>query len=270
MIGATVRPEPGFESGRDAWFVRHRAVKTPWARLVCFPYAGSTATLFRDWPTSLPVDVEVAAVQLPGRAHRIREAPLRDVGAVVTSVCAALEPDLDTPLVIYGHSMGALLGFELARALAAIDAPPPLHLFVSGFGGPSRSSPRFAVADMTDDEFIDYLGELNGTPAEVLENPELMELMLPVLRADFELVANYRYEPGLALDCPITAIAGSDDPEVDLDELDAWRTETSRECEVIVMSGDHFFLHQQRGRLLAYVAAELADRGARTGHPPTA
>jgi medium-chain acyl-[acyl-carrier-protein] hydrolase len=243
---------------RERWLARVVPVMSPRVRLVCFPYAGSTAALFRGWPALLPMDVEVLAVQLPGRARRIREPPLRRVDEISAPVALTLGPELNRPFAIYGHSMGALLGFELARALAEIGARPPVRLFVSGFGGPSTAVPRRSVADMTDDEFLDYLADLNGTPSKVFDDSELMALMLPILRADFEMVAGYRYRPAPRLACPITAFIGHDDPEVSAEELGAWRVETDEDCKIVVLPGDHFFLHEHCALLLAHIAAELA------------
>jgi medium-chain acyl-[acyl-carrier-protein] hydrolase len=193
----------------------------------------------------------------------MRETPMRSATRIVASVHDALDTDL--PLVIYGHSMGALLGFELARSISARHANAPAHLVVSGFGSPRTTATRADMSLLTDSQFIARLADLDGTPTEILEDRELMAIMLPVLRADFDVVAGYGYAPGPILKCPITAIVGRDDPEVEVAELEAWRGETSGSCRLVVLPGDHFILEGDVSPILDLISSSLADARATSG-----
>lgn len=226
-------------------------------RLFCFPYAGGDAQVYRDWPRHLPSSVEVLSARLPGRGPRIKEAPFCRLAPMVEAVEAVIAPYLDKPFTFFGHSMGALIGFELARLLGERG---PVHLFISGRRAPQLPEDWPITYDLPDAEFVEYLRSLNGTPPEVFDHPELLELMLPLLRADFSVVETYRYSPAPALNCPVTAFGGVRDAEVSLAEIEAWRAQSSTRFASRIMPGDHFFLKdpQARALMLQVIAAELA------------
>lgn len=227
-------------------------------RLFCFPYAGGDAQIYRNWPRQLP-SAEVCAARLPGRGARIQEAAFRDLRSMVEAI-ASVAPYLDRPFAFFGHSMGALVAFELARLLHGRGLPGPAHLFVSGRRAPQLPADWPITYDLPDAEFVEYLRSLNGTPAEVLDHPELLELMLPLLRADFCVAETYDYRPGPALDCPITAFGGAGDAEVSRAEVEAWAAQTSASFLARIMPGDHFFLNnpQTRALMLRVIDMELA------------
>jgi medium-chain acyl-[acyl-carrier-protein] hydrolase len=229
------------------------------ARLFCFPYAGGDAQVYRAWPRHLQPSFEVCAVRLPGRGLRIKEPPFRDLAPMVAAIAAAVAPYLDRPFAFFGHSMGALVGFELARLLRERGGPAPAHLFVSGCRAPQLPGNLPVTYDLPDVEFIEYLRSLNGTPAEVFDHPELLELLLPLLRADFTVVETYRYRPGPALDCPVTAFGGARDLKVSQAKTEAWGVQTSGAFDARIMPGGHFFLNdsQTRALILKVIAAEL-------------
>jgi medium-chain acyl-[acyl-carrier-protein] hydrolase len=165
----------------------------------------------------------------------------------------------DLPFAFFGHSMGAAVAYEAARRCAA-DGRPPRHLFVSGRRAPQLPADWPVTYDLPDAEFVEYLRSLNGTPAEVFDHPELLELMLPLLRADFSVVETYRYLPGPALDCPVTAFGGAGDVEVGRAEVEAWAAQTTAAFAARVVPGDHFFLNdpQARALMLRVIDTELA------------
>src|SRR3954453_3800140 len=195
----------------DPWVVRRAAESSPRLRLFCFPYAGGSAQVFRTWSEALPADVEVCAVQLPGRERRSSETPIRRAALAVEMLASALSRYLDKTFAMFGHSMGAMLAYEVARRLSAEFGCAPDHLFVSGHRAPHLPSRRRPLHHLADDAFIAGVRALNGTPREVFEHPELVELLLPMLRADFELLETYVELPGPRLSCPITALGGNAD-----------------------------------------------------------
>lgn len=238
------------------WVAAGRSNPKAIIRLLCFPYAGGGESIFRVWPEGLPDSVEVCAVQLPGRGARAKEPPFTQLGALVEAAGVGLAPYLDKPFAIFGHSMGALIGFELARHLRREYAIEPVRLFVSGRPGPQtvRSRPTNALSDS---EFLELLWAYNGTPEEALTNPELMELMLPVIRADFAVSQSYVYAPEPPLDCAITAFGGLHDETISRENLEEWREHTRGRFLLRMLPGDHFFLNTARTLLLAAISKEL-------------
>jgi len=218
-------------------------------RLFCFPYAGGGALSFRGWGTQLPPAVEVCPIELPGRGMRLKEAPFTRLVPLVEAVVEALLPYLDKPFAFFGHSMGALISFEVARRLRRDQALNPVHLFVSGRRAPQWPDPDPPIHALPEAEFLGELRRLNGTPEAVLASRELMQLLLPVLRADFAVLETYRYEPASPLECPIAAFGGLQDPEVACETLEAWRQQTRSDFSLQMLPGDHFFLHTSQSLL---------------------
>jgi medium-chain acyl-[acyl-carrier-protein] hydrolase len=215
-------------------------------RLFCFPYAGGNAAIFRTWV--LP-EVEVYAIQLPGRSDRLSEPPFTQLMPLVNALAPILVPYCDRPYAFFGHSMGALLAFELARRYS------PQHLWVSGRRAPQVDNSQ-VLHTLSDAAFLAELRAMNGTPSQVLENAELMQIFLPILRADFSVCETYRYEEKMLLDCPISAFGGVDDATEPPLLLEGWRSQTRGDFSLHLLSGDHFFLQTQQQALLA----QLADR----------
>src|SRR5689334_12399770 len=241
------------------WFTSQRPNAGARLRLFCFPYAGGGAAIYRLWPQSLPSEVEACMAQLPGRGTRLREEPFTNLDALVAAVAEAIAPLLDKPFALFGHSMGAMISFELARRLREQGQPQPSHLFISGRRAPQLPNDDPISYNLPDAELGQELLRLNGTPKEVLEHPELMELMLPLLRADFSVVETYDYRPGVPLDCPLTVFGGLRDAEVSREQLDAWREQTTGEFALRMLPGDHFFLSDAQAQtlLLSAVARDL-------------
>lgn len=244
------------------WVQPLSGVQGDGVRLFCFPYAGGGGAMFRDWARELPAGVSVYAICLPGREARMLEAPIGELGAVLAELQPVLLPYLQAPFAFFGHSMGALMSWELARALRASHGLKPVHLFVSG----SRALPTAKLwlagfESMSDDELAIEISNLNGTPAEVFEDADLLKLVLPGLRADLSLLASYRYQPGPPLDCPATVFGGDRDPVVPADSLGEWGELTTADVQVTVLSGDHFFVHTARAELLAAISRRLGVSG---------
>lgn len=229
-------------------------------RLFCFPYAGGGASIFRDWPNHLPETIEVYSVQLPGRGSRLMEAPFTRMPDLVDTVAQAILPHLDKPFAFFGHSMGAMISFELSRLLRKRQRLEPQHLFVSAAGAPQTFDAGHMIHNLPDSKFLKRLRELNGTPREILESSELMQLMLPTLRADFAVSETYLYTHEPPLDCAITAFGGLQDYEVSRKRLEAWRSQTNAAFSLQMFAGDHFFLHHAQ-RLLQALSKELRRLG---------
>lgn len=242
----------------SAWLARGARAVAPRLRLFCFPYAGGAAAVFREAAEHLPDDIEIYAVQLPGRPPRMRDAPCTSLAELVEAVSVALHPALDLPFALLGHSMGGLLAFELARTLRRQGGPAPLHLFVSACRAPQLPRVEPPAHRLPDAAFIERLRSLGGTPEAMLANPELMELFLPTLRADFAVSETYGCAPEPPLDCPITAFGGIDDLQVSRQDLAAWRTQTGGPFQVRMLPGAHFFLTGAPAPLYAGIAAALA------------
>jgi medium-chain acyl-[acyl-carrier-protein] hydrolase len=249
-------------SDASRW-VQHFAPQ-PWAsvRLFCFPYAGAGAALFRAWPDELSPEVEVCAVQLPGRENRLAEAPFTRMEPLVESLDQALLPWLDRPFAFYGHSMGALIAFELARTLARARRVGPTHLFVSGCAAPQlpRSAPP--IHQLPEPEFVEELRRLKGTPEQILQHAEILQLIIPLLRADMALVETYTLADGGILDCPISALAGEDDSRARPAAVAAWSEQTRGPFRLRILPGDHFFVQRERAQISQAIRDDLQSHTA--------
>lgn len=241
----------------DSWLAYHRPNPQASLRLFCFPYAGGGGSAFGSWSNYFPAQVEVCPVQLPGRESRLKETPYKRLTLLVDVLAEALLPALDKPFAFFGHSMGALIGFELTRYLRQRAMPQPIHLFAAGARAPQLPDTEPPVHHLPEEEFVDALRTFNGTPEEVLQHKELMEILLPCLRADFEICETHVYQPDAPLSMPITVFGGWQDKKIAPHELGAWRDQTSSACAVHMFPGDHFFLHSCREQLLQIVSRVL-------------
>jgi medium-chain acyl-[acyl-carrier-protein] hydrolase len=245
------------------WILRPRPTPAASLRVFLFPYAGLGPSVFRSWVAEFPPHVEVCLVQPPGREGRWAEQPFVSVAAMAEAATDALIPHLATPFVFFGHSLGALVSFEITRRLRRRNAPLPLKLIASAHRAPQLPNPHPPLRQLNDQDFIDQIcRQYGGISQAVLDHPDLIALMLPCLRADFTAFETYRYEPEEQLACPISAFGGTTDGRVSPDEVAAWREQTSDSFTMQMLDGGHFFLQNRRDELLSAIRQELGALGA--------
>lgn len=243
---------------KNLWFQDLQSGTSPKIRLFCFPFAGGNAYTYRSWNELLPDSICVCPVQYPGRANRIKESRYTDLLALTDALHAEIESFLDLPIAVFGHSMGAIVGFELICLLQKRGVSIK-HLFVSGARAPGTSSDRQLLHNLSPDNFRTEILRLNGTPKEILDHPELFEILLPILRDDFQMIETYSFSGNGVINCPITVFGGDSDPEVNLQELNAWSNFTSSSFKSKVFNGDHFFLFQFLKEISNIIKHDLKD-----------
>ncbi|MFD0311391.1 thioesterase II family protein [Streptomyces sp. NPDC127119] len=227
--------------------------------LVCFPHAGGAASAHSGLARLLAPHLDVLGVQYPGRQDRRLEPPEPDITALAVRIAARLMDGGGGPRFFFGHSMGALVAYETARALRRSGAPGPQRLFLSGRGAPARMpAPHDRLRG--DAEILAAVRRLGGTDAAVLDDPDLVDLVLPALRADYLALGSYRWAPEPSLDTPVTVLVGSDDPVAPLDTAKEWSEHTAGESETLVFPGGHFYLNSQLDQVAAVIVERVAAR----------
>lgn len=243
---------------RSRWLKVPRPRPDARVRVVVLPHAGGTATFFRHWGTALPESAELTAVQYPGREDRIGEDPPGDAVAIVDGVIEALEAERAAgdarPLVLFGHSLGATLAYEVARRLPTA----PIRLVVSARTAPTASS-RGTRHRGTDGELVAHIRDLGGTDTRVLDEPEMRELILPPYRADLRAAETYTHAPAPPLPCPVEALAGADDPAAGPSDVERWAEVAPAGFRLTVLPGGHFYLLAEQDRVLAAVLDGLSE-----------
>lgn len=240
------------------WIAARSGDDTSRVRLFCFAHAGGSAALYRTWPQAMPPEIDLCLLQLPGRGARIMEPPYRDMASLLTSLQNVLAPLLDRPFAFFGHSMGGVIAYAATHALHGTDGQEPAHLFVSARMPPYRVAPAAPLHHRSDQGLIDLIRHLGGAPADLLINPDLLATLLPIFRADLELLETYLLPSNSPrLSCPITVFGGEDDPMGDPEDLDAWAGLTRNRFNRQMFPGGHFYLDAQQGPLLARIAATL-------------
>jgi medium-chain acyl-[acyl-carrier-protein] hydrolase len=239
------------------WFVASHPRPNATTRLFCFPYSGGAALAFREWSNRLPESVEVWAAEYPGRGTRRREPSCLRLAPLVEGLATAVTALADRPFAFFGHSMGSLVAFELSREIRRRGLPPLGDLIVSGAPAPQCLEPGAFRHDMSEPELIALLQTLNGTPAALLENPGFLKMVLPVMRADFEVRGTYVHTEQPPLDCPLLACGGELDPDASLSQLQAWSIHTAATFELQRFPGDHFYLNESPDALLGLLTSRL-------------
>jgi surfactin synthase thioesterase subunit len=255
MLG-DLNPEGRVSNPADAWIRTLPPASAAPDQLVCFPHAGGAASYYGPMAKALGPDVAVLAIQYPGRLDRYHEPPIGSIEEIADQVADALASHLDRPTSLYGHSMGAAVAFEVALRLQA-GGHGLGALFVSGRGAPSANRNN-GVHQLDDDGLARELIRLGATDPVILADRELLEIVLPTIRADYRAIETYHHRDGVLIDCPIVVLTGSDDPEVDLAQAGAWRQHARGDFELHELPGGHFFLDEQRDRVLEIVRTRLA------------
>ncbi|MGI4859533.1 MAG: thioesterase II family protein [Janthinobacterium lividum] len=240
------------------WLLRRPSTAAPSVRLICFSYAGGSGSIYLQWQPSLPAGVELVGVQLPGRGSRLKETPLRSMPALVEAISLEIAAmDDGTPFVFFGHSLGALVAFEVARHQQSHGLAMPQKLIVSGCDAPQFRSPVRNLHELDGEAFVAALAQYNGTPPELLAHKELISLLAPAIRADFYMASHYEYRSGPLLTIPVTVLAGRRDADSNLHQVESWRLETSNHCALHWFDGDHFFINSEKDQVLALLNNEL-------------
>ncbi len=226
------------------------------ANVFFFPYAGAGASIYRHWGKLFPSTMNLFAIQAPGRETRYSEPFISSITTFAGAVANAIEHVTDEPIVLFGHSLGAACAYETARALERADRTPAL-LVVSGRQCPGTVSKRAPISHLSDAQFLEHVRTYKGTPAEVLENEELMELLLPLLRADFALSEHYKSAPEPLLTCPILGVGSTSDEWLDEETLSRWNTLTKGIFESHWFEGDHFYLNHRTEELVSLLRKKM-------------
>ncbi|HET8846180.1 MAG TPA: alpha/beta fold hydrolase, partial [Ktedonobacteraceae bacterium] len=250
-------PTPAVQPSPDAWVLRYRPNDQARLRLFCFPYAGGRASIFRSWADDvLPADIEVCSIQLPGREERLREPPYKRLAPLVQELAEALVPYLDRPFAFYGHSMGALVSFEVARQLRKEYDRHPVALFLAAFRAPQLPNPNIKIYHLPTEVFKVVL-RADGIPETILQSEELMQLMLPTLRADYEVCDTYEYREEPPLSCPFFLYSGVEDIRIREADMVGWPVHTAGLSRLSMVPGSHLFLHTAQDFLLAEISRNL-------------
>ncbi|MFE4392344.1 thioesterase [Kitasatospora xanthocidica] len=243
------------DGAADSWIRRFHPAPDARVRLVCLPHAGGSASYWYPMSAATAAGIEVLAVQYPGRQDRRHEPCVETVEALAEQVTEALLPHRDLPLALFGHSMGAVVGFEVARRLEDLGTPP-VALFASGRRAPSRHRDE-DVHLRGVDGIVAELRKLDGTDPRALQDPELLRMILPAVRADYKAVETYRYRPGPPLSCPVDVLVGDSDEKATVDEAGSWRDHTTGGSALHVFPGGHFYLAHHQGEIVRIVTDRL-------------
>ncbi|MEU7281419.1 alpha/beta fold hydrolase [Streptomyces sp. NPDC045431] len=244
-------------------------------RLVCFPHAGGAASAYLGLQRELTPDLDVLAVQYPGRQDRRAEPPVDDIGRLVQALAGEVERELapgaaaadaPRPYAFFGHSMGAVLAYELARELEGRGVPGPCHLFLSGRFAPTPQGDDTDRLD-TDEKILAMIRRLGGTVGAVFDDPDVLEMVMPPLRADYRAIGTYTWRPGPPLDTPLTVLVGDRDPVVPVDAAVGWCAHTTAPAQMKVLTGGHFYLDQRTAEVAGIVRDALVRQATSTGGP---
>lgn len=241
----------------SAWLQTFSLHQDQRATLICFPYAGGSASIFRAWKPFLPDWLGFLAVQPPGRESRFNEPLISNIESYAEQACSEIKKlGSQKKLVLFGHSLGAIAAFETALKLESAGVSPAL-VIVSGRQYPGGASIRSASAHLPDDLFIASIARLNATAGNILENKDLLELLLPMLRADFTLSEQYQYDGMTRLNCPVLALGSNEDEWINRESIEGWRAMTLSQFEIHWFEGDHFYLNHHTQLLVDYLVKKI-------------
>lgn len=240
-------------SKADHWFVTFNKQKSPILRLFCFHYAGGSASIFRQWSKDIIKEVEVVAIQLPGREERFDEPQLSNICEVIDNLCLNFADYTNKPFIFFGHSIGAMIAFEFTRALRKHSMLQPKHLIISGAKAPQVPITKSPIHSLPTVKFIEELKKYNGTPDHIINDEEMMSIFIPTLRADFCVAETYKYIGEEPFNHPITAFGGLNDDTFDSQNLQKWQTQTTSSFESYFFPGDHFFINSSYDKVIKIV-----------------
>jgi medium-chain acyl-[acyl-carrier-protein] hydrolase len=246
------------KTDNERWLSYSKLAEDHRPNVFCFPFAGGGASFYRAWLQFAPPSIAICPLQPPGREERFVEAPFDSMRPLVHAAADALMPHVSRPYALFGHSMGAVASFEIVQVLRDRGAPLPLHLFVSGAPAPQFASRIPSIYNLPEKEFLERVRSYNGIPDEVLQSPELLDLLIPRLRGDFAVTGTYVYTERPPLTIPITAFAGTSDGIVTPDLVEAWRAQTASTFQYVPFSGGHFFINEHAREIVLMVARALA------------
>ena len=256
-LNQNVERPGGQRNAEGRWFHRPRASSAS-MRLFCLPYAGGSSRMFCEWQDWCRPEIEVVALELPGRGVHSQSPCIDRMNTLMERLLPALDPLLDKPFALFGHSMGSLIAFELARALRATGRRIPLHLFVSGMRPPHIKG-EYRIHHLPDRQLVEALRALNGTPEEVMADSSMIEFFLPLLRADLRLVETHQYAPGPKLDHPITVFSGVGDFTTPVEQQREWQRHTRSSCTLRLLDGNHFFIQEHAHLMVASILKSLGQ-----------
>lgn len=252
-------------SVNDPWIRRYHVPADDAIRLVCFPHAGGSANYYLSLSESLAPAIEVLAVQYPGRQDRYQERCVDNVPDLADLIFAALKSCNDPPFAFFGHSLGAILAFEVARRFQRLGQAPA-RLFVSGRAAPTRYRNDW-IHRRDDTGVVAELHRIGGTDRALLNDPELLKLVLPTIRSDYKALETYVFTPAPPLNCSITALIGTSDPKVTADEAAAWADQCAGEFELCTFPGGHFYLNGRQSEVVDAITGSLYSRRLRCAKP---
>lgn len=242
---------------KSRWFVVPERKPQASLRLFCFPYAAGNASTYIGWIKHLPEEVELVVVQPPGRANRIGEDPIDNMDELVQKVSEEIASCLDKPYIFFGHSLGSRVAFEVMQTARQKGWLMPLHYIASGSSAPHVNRTHKHVSHLTDDEFIHALKRFDGAIEEIIQNENLVNLFLPLLRADFNIADTYYREPGEPLDVSLSVFGGNGDEDARPDELPSWSAHFLNDPEISLFNGNHFFIDSAQADVAKKVALIL-------------
>lgn len=245
------------QAANNNWIMYNQEREAPKGRLICFPYAGCAASIFRTWPDLLGDDIEVLPIQLPGRETRLSEKPCHDVEALIDTLFEVLHPYLNLPFAFFGHSMGTFLCYELQLKIKKELGKDAVRFFVSGGSPPNTTARLLNIARLPDKEFVDTLVEHGGIPQLIVENPDFLSFFVPIIRNDFILMESYLFKPSAPLNTPLTLLGGTRDQMISEERLKGWEEFTALECELHMFDGGHFFINEYTKEIVTLIKNQL-------------
>lgn len=242
------------------WFTNYGLSQNGHSRVFAFPFSGAGAVIYQSWAKQFEQeDIELLGIQLPGRENRYKEKLQVDLRPLVTQLTSEIIPLLDKPFIFIGHSLGALVAFEVCRELRKHGQPLPLQLFISAFRSPCMANPNPELHNLSDQQLIQRIREYGGTPEAILSSPELMALFIPIIRADFKLFETYQYTEDEPLDCPIATFSASDDSIVKPEYMSNWQKQSTQPVQQKLLSGGHFFLDKNKQTVINQLMKALKN-----------